>query len=112
MIKEPPAYYACPHCHIKVCQKKCSKLKKFVQGKYQERQLIYPHEITPSPKRTNWMPVPDALELGNGIKELTPLAHLMDLPTNIQIDVMHTVYGGSIQRLICKICERKAGSIL
>jgi hypothetical protein len=47
--------------------------------------------------RTSWIPNPDVGRiLGNGIKSLTPLSNFIKMPENINIDIMHTTYGGTI----------------
>lgn len=113
MMKEPPCYFGCPYCNIKVLFSTTPQKysKELFKGIVHEKKLIYPHGPTTT-KRTDWIPKPDnGKELGNGIKELSPLAQFMELPKNIQIDLMHTTYSGTVQRLLITICERKIGSV-
>jgi hypothetical protein len=62
--------------------------------------VVYPERVLQP--RQNWLPDPPDGN-ANGIKELSPLAHIIgvnELLQIIQCDCMHTIYGGIFRRMI------------
>jgi hypothetical protein len=68
--------------------------------------VIYPEHVLQA--RQHWLPDPPN-GAANGIKELSPLAHIIGVNNMLKIlqcDCMHTVYGGIFQRMMEKMYKK------